>query len=293
MRMPSSVVEPGQHQPGPGQQGQAEREDAQRLGQRMGEAVVAGDLHRLLVIRLAAVVEPLAFLRFVGEGLDDLDAAEGLLEGVVELGHFFHGAAVGPLQRLGQPADGQAGQRRDHQRKQQEPPGNPGRHDQASHHLQRLADQAAEEAFHAGGHVLHVVGEAAHQVRGALVVEGGQVQPQRAAVELLPQTEGGQLRQPRRQHAVDDRKQVFQHRSQQQGRRDQRDGLERIVRQIAIEVGFQPDVGSLGPLFGRQPRLGRGDVGLQFRPALRTGGRQLLFQRFQAAGQFGGRAGGS
>ncbi len=240
-----------------------------------------------LIVGLAAVVKVPALLRFVGEGLDDLDAAEGLLEDVVELGHFFHGAAIGPLQRLGQPADGQAGQRGNDQRQQQQPPGNQRRQRQAGQHLQRLAHHAAEEAFHPRGHALHVVGEPAHQVRGPLVVEHGQIQPQRAAIEPFPQLEGGQLPQPRRQHAVEDREQVLQHRAQEQGRGDQDDRLERVLGQIAVEIGLQPHVGPLRPLLGLQPRLRGGQVGLQLRAALGRGGLQRLLLRLQRAAQLG------
>ena len=60
MRMPRSDVCALQHQPGPGQQGQADRQYAHHLGQRMRERIVAGDAHGLLVIGLAADVKTFA-----------------------------------------------------------------------------------------------------------------------------------------------------------------------------------------------------------------------------------------
>ena len=87
---------------------------------------------------------------------------------------------------------------------------------QAGEHLQRLADQLAEQRIQPLGHLTHVVGEAAHQVGRAVFAEGGQVHPQGAAIEHLSQIERGQLRQTRRQHVVGHQEEVFHHRSQQQ-----------------------------------------------------------------------------
>ena len=178
-------------------------DDAQHFGHRMAQRVVAGDAHGLVIVALVVVVEPLAFLRLVGEGLDDLDAAEGFFEGGVDDGHFLHRPAIRPLEHLRQPADREGRRGGDDQGEQQQPPAKPGRQSQAGEHLQRLADQLAEQRIQAAGHLAHVVGEAAHQIGRAVLAEGGQIHPQRAAIEELPQVEDGPLRQPRHQHVVE------------------------------------------------------------------------------------------
>ena len=264
-----------EHQPGPGQQRQTDDEDAHALGNGMGKGVVAGNLHRLAVIFLAAHVEPPALVGLAGEGLDDLDAAEGLFQDVEDLHHLLHRPAIGPFEHLAQPADGQRSQRDHNHRKQQEPPADPCRPHQAGDHLQGLDDQFSENRFQSVADVGRVVGEAAHQVRGAFVVEGGQVQPQGAAIEELAQIERGQVGQPGHEHVVGNYQEALQNGADQQHDHDQDECLEGIVGQVAIEIGFDPDVRLVGQRFVVAAAFQGTECRLQLRLLLRACGGKL------------------
>ena len=144
------------------------------------------------------------------------------------------------LSAFGKPADQKRGQRRDQQRHQQQPPANPGRADQAGEHLQRLADRPAKQRLHAAADAVHIVGEAAHQFAAAVLAEAGQIHPQRAAIELLAQFERGHERQPIDPNRIEHHADVFEQRRDHQHADDQDQRLERIVGQIAIDVGLEP-----------------------------------------------------
>ena len=129
-----------------------------------------------------------------------------------------------------------AGRGHDNQGQQQQPPTEHCRPDQAGEHLQRLADQLAEQRIQSAGHLAHVVREAAHQVGGAVLAEGGQVHPQCAAIEELSQIEDGPLRQSRHQQVVGHQKQVLQHGARHQQQGDEEKRVEGIVGQIRLDV---------------------------------------------------------
>ena len=217
----------------------------------------------------------LPLVGLAGKGLDDLDAAEGLFQDVEDLHHLLHRPAIGPLEHLAQPADGQRGQRGDDQRKQQQPPADPGRPHQAGDHLQRLEDQLSENRLQPVADVGRVVGEAAHQVRRAFVVEGGQVQPQGAAIEELAQVERGQVGQPGHEHVVGNHQDALQNGADQGHDHDQDERLEGIVGQVAIEIGLGPDVGLVGQRFVVEAGLQVMEGRFEFRLLLRRRGGEL------------------
>ena len=78
----------------------------------MDERIVRGDFHRLLIVMLCVFVISVPFRPLVGEGLDDLDAAESLFERRINDGHAFHRTAIRSLERLCQPADSDGRNRR-------------------------------------------------------------------------------------------------------------------------------------------------------------------------------------
>ena len=104
------------------------------------------------------------------------------------------------------------------------------RQHQAGDHFQRLADHLAHQRVQAAGHLVHVVREAAHQVGRAVVAEGGQIHPQRAAIEELAQVERRQLRHPRDEDAVGDQEEILQQRARQEHEDHQHEGFEGILR---------------------------------------------------------------
>ena len=205
-----------EHQIGARQQGQTDGDDAHQLGQRPGERIIAGDFHSLAVIVLADVVETPPLVALHGEGLDDLDAAEGLFQGIVKLGHLFHGPAIGAFEHFGQPLHQQTGQGRQQKRKDQKPPTNTSRADQANHGFDRLAHELAEKRHQAHGQIFHVVGETRHQVAGAVFIETSHVHPQNAAVKNLLQVERGQVRKAGHEYRIAYQKTVFDDRAQEQ-----------------------------------------------------------------------------
>ena len=89
-----------QHQIGAAENAQANHRHAHHFDHRMAQGVVARDFHRLAIDLLAVFVQPAAFVAFHRERLHDLDAAERFLQDRIEVRHFLHGAAVGPLERL-------------------------------------------------------------------------------------------------------------------------------------------------------------------------------------------------
>ena len=264
-----------EHQPRPGQQRQANGEDAHELGDGVREGIVAGDLHRLAVIFLAAEVEPPALVGLAGKGLDDLDAAEGLFQDVEDLHHLLHRPAIGPLEHLAQPADGQRGRgatTSESSKSRQQTKAAPTRQ---AIIFSGSTDQFSENRLQAVADVGRVVGEAAHQVRRAFVVEGGQVQSQGAAIEELAQVERGQVGQPGHEHVVGNHQAALQNGADQEHDHDQDERLEGIVGQVAIEIGLGPDVGLVGQRFVVEARLQVTEGRFEFRLLLRLRGGEL------------------
>ena len=162
-----------QHQIGAGQNGHADDEDAHHFDDRMDQRVVARDLHRFAKELLADFVKSAAFVAFHGERLDDFDAAERFVQDVVQLRHLFHRPAIGPLERFGKPADhetrpaarpaatapaasSRSRPRRSGRRSSSAARGSPGR-----------------SRRHAAADAIHVVGEPAHQIAGAVLPKLG------------------------------------------------------------------------------------------------------------------------
>jgi hypothetical protein len=108
-----------------------------------------------------------------------------------------------------------SGQRCDDQRQEQKLPRDHRGKDQAGDHLERLAQQLAEQRVQAGHQILHVVGEAAHQVGRAVVGERGHVHAERPRKEELAELVGPQLRKPRHEHRVDYQKEVLDDRGKE------------------------------------------------------------------------------
>ena len=141
-------------------------------------------------------------------------------------------------------------------RQQQQPPGEVRRPGQAGEHLQRLADQFAEERVQPIGHLIHVVRKAAHQVGRAVLAERGQVHPQGATVEELPQVESAQLGQPHHEHVVGHQEHVLDQRPRHHQTGDQQQRLEGALGQIPVDIGLHRPVRLQGP--GGPIAIGRG-----------------------------------
>ena len=215
-----------------GQQGHQDRRNAQHLDQRPGQRVVAGDLHRLAEVLLAVFMKAVPFVAFHGERLDDLDSLQRFVERAVDLRHLFHRPPIGPLERLRQRADRDGRQRCHQQRQQEQLPADPGRSGQAGDHLQRLADELAEQLAQAVGQAFHVVGKTTHQVARAFGAEMREIHAQRMTVERLGEVEDRQLHDARHEDRVDDQEHALQERAHQQQHADQHDGFESVMRQV-------------------------------------------------------------
>ena len=98
----------------------------------------------------------------------------------------------------------------------------------------RLADHHAEHVLHAVGDRVHVAGEAIHEVASRVLAERGEVEPQRAAIKLLPEIEGNQGANPAGVIRRRDAEGAFQQRAGEQADADPHQGFEGRRGQPAV-----------------------------------------------------------
>ena len=85
-------------------------------------------------------------MRFHGEGLDDLHAAERFAERLVDAGQLREGSSIGAFERFRQGVDQVSGERCDHQGEEQELPTDGSRDREAGDCLERFSNRLADRA---------------------------------------------------------------------------------------------------------------------------------------------------
>ena len=229
-----------QDEVGAGQEGDGDGGEGEHFEDGVGEGVDLGDADAFSVEALGFEEEASAFVAFHGVRLDEADSLEAFLEDFIDVGHALQGAADGAFEGFADAVGGESGDGYDDEGEAGEAPVEPEGAGEEADDAKGLSDHLGEEGVEALGDGVDVVGEAGHELGGALVGEAGQIQLHGASEEEVAEVEEGELGDGGDEDVLGELEDAFDGDSGHDEGEEEAEGTEAVAGEVAGDEGFDP-----------------------------------------------------